>query len=341
MLWKIQHNKPTVGAEEAIEATRIINSLNLAQGEEVEKFEDELCVFLGLRPKHAVAVSSGTAALYMAIRALDIKNKVSDVAIPAYSCVALKNAVLMAGKSPLYVDVGEKTPNIDMESCLVKDASLTIACHMYGMPMKLGKGRIIEDCAQSIGAVAGGRPVGTQTDIGVFSFYATKPMTCGGEGGAVVSSERGYIDFIKELRDFDGKNDAIMRFNLKMTDLQASIGRVQLRKLPDFIKRRNYLADRYEQQGISLWRSSGGINYRGLVSSVNPRNLVGFLKTNGVQAILPIEERELLCDPLLVPKAYNLTKRLVSIPLYPLLTDNEQDFIIRLLKDYIQKEGDL
>lgn len=337
----ISHNRPTIGAEELAAAQRVIASGNLAQGNEVRAFEDELCEYLGLEQGHAVAVSSGSSALYLSIRALENIIKINNVAIPAYSCSALRNAVLLAEKRPQYVDVCTDSPNMDMNSDLVHMSDAVIACHMYGHSEVLEGENIIEDCAQAMGAAANQKPVGTQTKIAVFSFYATKPMTSGGEGGAVVSRDSSLIEHIKDIRDFDMKNDSVIRFNFKMTDLQACIGRVQLKKMDDFVQKRRYLADRYEQNGIHLWRKKGGLDYRGLIRSNNQNKLIKFLEENGVRSIIPIEEQELLCGASSVPNAYKLTQSLVSIPLYPSLSEEEQDKVISLLKQYQDKEGEL
>ncbi len=337
----IPHNRPTVGKEETEAVSRVISASDLAQGVEAEAFENDICDFLGLESGHAAVVSSGSAALYMAIRAIAAARPVVEIAIPAYSCSALRNAVLLAGKRPLYADTGKDSPNIDMESDDVRKSSLAIVCHMYGRPVKILQKQVIEDCAHAIGAAVEGCPAGIQAEIGVFSFYATKLITSGGEGGAVVSRNKGYIDYIKDLRDFDMKNDTCLRFNMKMTDLQAAFGRIQLKKLPGFIQRRRYLADRYEQNGIPLWKRVGGIEYRALVQSRNPEKLAGFLRQEKVCAILPVEEKELLCSPAAVPNAWKLTKSLVSIPLYPSLTDEQQNIIIGLLNRYKHKEGHL
>ncbi len=338
----IPHNRPTVGREEAEAAYKVITSAELAQGKEVSAFENELCNYLGYGEGHAAAVSSGSAALYMAIRALDYIKSIKTVAIPAYSCVALKNAVILAKKDPKYSDVGVNTPNIDLHSDEVLSSDAVIACHMFGMPLQFDRDSIIEDCAQAIGASVDGIKVGTQTIISIFSFYATKPITCGGEGGMVFSKDKDLIDYIKDLRDFDMKSDDIERFNLKMTDLQASIGRIQLKKLDSFIDRRRYLADRYQSNGIPLWnRSEGGIDYRGLIKSGSPSKLISYLRAKEISSIVPVEENELLCKKESIPNALCLTHSLVSIPLYPSLKNTEQDKIITALKEYMYSEGRL
>lgn len=335
----IPHNKPTLGKEELAAVADVLSCGRLAQGYEVEAFENELCAFLGYDVGHAIALSSGSAALYMAIRGVSAEKKVNTVAIPAYSCSALKNAVMLSNASPIYVDTKNDSPNIDLDSRLIEEADVTIAAHMFGMPMNI-RGNAIEDCAQSIGAVVDDNSVGTQTPISVFSFYATKPITSGGEGGMVVSKDTEIIKELKDLRDFDMKNDDKLRFNFQMTDLQAAIGRVQLQKLGSLINRRHYLADRYCDKGVPLWnRSKGGIDYRGIIKSKNPWKLIKYLSERKIAAIIPIIDSELLCDKEHVPNSYQLTQSLVSVPLYPSLTDNDQDYIISTILSYVDKEG--
>lgn len=336
----VPHNRPTLGIEEIKAANAVITSGNLSQGKQVEEFENEICQYLGYENGHAVAVSSGSAALYFAIRALGDKNKkIERISIPAYSCAALRNAVTLAKKQPVYLDVSINSPNIDLNDARSSVSDLIIACHMFGIPMKMKGEMIIEDCAQSFGATINGKKIGTQTDIAVFSFYATKPITSGGEGGMVVSKDESIIEYLKDLRDFDMKNDAVERFNFQMTDLQAAIGRIQLSKLEGFIEKRRYLAERYISHGIQLWNTEeGNTYYRGLVKTKKPEQMIKHLKSEGIISIIPIEKKELLCSEESVPRSYNLTQTLVSIPLYPSLTNDEQDRVIKALKGFMEVE---
>lgn len=335
----IPHNRLSISNLEKKAAVDVLETGYLSQGDQVSSFENELCDFLNIDRGHAVAVSSGSAALFFAIMALGDIYGCDSVAIPAYSCSALRNAVLLADKEVQYADVETNTPNIDLQSDVISKSDTTIACHMYGMPSKIANNLIIEDCAQALGAIIDGVHVGTQTLISTFSFYATKLITTGGEGGAIVSTDKCIIDFLKDLRKFDMIIDDKRRFNFHMTELQAAIGRVQLSRFPDLLKRRRDLADRYIDNGINIWRKQGGIDYRGLIFSCDNYQLIDYLNKNNICAICPITSEELLCDEEKVPNAYELTQRLVSIPLYPSLDFEEQDYVIKVLKEYISIKG--
>lgn len=337
---KVAHNKPSLGIEEEYAAVRTIRSSWLAQGNEVESFENELCAFLGLPPGHAVAVSSGSAALFLALYILDAQGK--KVALPVYSCSALSNAVAMCDGKNVFVDTSSpESPNLDLDCLKSAGAKLAIIPHMFGLPLDLtdaGKIEIIEDCAQALGATVKGIPVGLQGKIGVYSFYATKLITSGGQGGMVVSRDRSLVDNVRDYRDFDCRNDKKRRFNFQMTDLQAAIGRVQLSKIHSFLAKREEIFLRYETSGIDLLNATNRddcipVRYRAVMKTNSPEKTIASLRAKGIRAIIPIQDWELLDAPECFPNALRLTKETVSIPLYPTLSDKEVESIITAVVD--------
>jgi perosamine synthetase len=331
----IQHNKPTLGQAERDAAVRALNSGWIAQGREVEALEDEVCQVLGLGGGHAVALSSGTAALFLALWALDAKRK--RVAIPVYSCAAMRNAVVMAGGEPVPVDVAEDSPNIDADSALAQRVDMVVVAHMFGVPSRCPAARgavpIIEDCAQALGARIDGRVVGLNGAIGVFSFYATKMLTTGGQGGLLVSSNRALADAVRDYREFDCRRDRAARFNLQMTDLQAAVGRAQLAQLPNFIARRKDIFASYAAAALPLWprTTSAGCepcHYRAVLRVADPLGVIEHFEQGGIRAIVPIEEWELLADAAAFPRAAALACSTVSIPIFPALTGREVAAIV-------------
>jgi len=337
----ILHNRPTIDKAEANAAQRVILTGLLSQGKEVKNFEREFCNFLGLSEELAVAVNSGTSALYLALWVLNTQEK--NVAFPAYVCSSLRHAVAMAGGIEILLDSSPDNPNLNPEHVKQKGIDLAIVPHMFGLPTDLSPIKnclIIEDCAQAIGSKVAGVHAGLQGKIGIFSFYATKLMTSGGQGGMIVSKDRNLIDEIRDYREFDCRKDNKKRFNFQMTDLQAAIGRVQLRKLPSFLKRREEIFERYRfnlpmldiDEGERLKLQSS--HYRAVLRTKIPREIIDDLSEKNIKTIIPIEDWELLGPSSSFPNAYKLTQTTLSLPIYPTLTDKEVDFVLQQLHKY-------
>jgi len=333
----IPHNRPTLGQAELEAAARVLHSGWVAQGKEVEQFENEVCDYLELDRGHAVALSSGTAALFLALWALDAKGK--RVAIPVYSCAAVRNAVVMAAGNPRPVDVAEDSPNIDLAEIVKECADLAVIAHIFGVPHRFEQRElpmpVIEDCAQSFGARVDGRPVGLSGKVGIFSFYATKMFTAGGQGGMLVSRDSSIVAAVRDYREFDCRRDQKPRFNLQMTDLQAAIGRAQLLCLNAFIRRRQDIYAQYREAGLPMWpgRIQGGVEinyYRAILRTDRAEGVIRALGDAGISAIVPIADWELSDDGQSV-RARVLAQNTVSLPIYPSLQDSAVADIINVV----------
>ena len=339
---RIPHNKPTLGEEEARAAAKVVRSGFVAQGSEVELFEKEFCRFLGLTPGHAVAVSSGTAALFLALWGLKASGK--KVSFPVYTCSSLRNAVRMAGASEVLLDISEGSPNLDARKVSGCGSDIAIVPHMYGLPVDISTLRspVIEDCAQALGSYVGDTPAGLQGEVGIYSFYATKLITTGGQGGMLVSRNKTLVDSIRDYREFDYRRDQRIRFNFQMTDLQAAIGRVQLRKLPVFLLRRSQIFEKYRADGLDLLditcynrKKVAPVRFRAVIRTKSPRKFLASMSKKGITGIVPIRDWELLGTPKLFPNAYRLTQETVSLPIYPILTDEDVNSIISTVNNAI------
>lgn len=337
----IPHNRPTLGPLEVDSTRRVIESGWLAQGPEVAAFEDEMCAYLGLAPGHAVAVSSGSAALFLALLAADARGK--PVAAPAYSCRALWNAIDLVGARAEWIDTAAGTPHPSLSAWVSCKAHIVIVAHMYGIPAPIPEATskvVIEDCAQALGAEAGGAKIGTRGFAGVFSFGATKPITSGGQGGMVVSRNATVVDFLRRSRDYDTPPDRRLRFNFQMTDLQAAIGRIQLGRLPEFMARRDALFKRYADAGLPLHNSCEQsvrpFRFRAVVKTSAAQDLINALAAEQVRAIVPVTVEELLASPDSVPNAASLSTHSVSLPLYPSLSDEQADRITEICSRMIR-----
>ena len=336
----IPHNKPTLEREEEEAAVRVIRSGWVAQAAEVDAFENSFCQYLGLPDGHAVALSSGTAALYLALWALDAGKK--KVAYPVYACAALRNAVYMVGGEHVPLDIASGSPNIDLNALKKCGSDVAIVPHMFGIPVDIAglKGiEVIEDCAQSLGAEVRGTKVGLHGRLGIYSFYATKLMTSGGQGGMLVSTDNALVDAVRDYRRFDQRRDKKKRFNFQMTDLQAAIGHEQLRKLPYFLERRSEIFDIYKSAGLKVLDIGGTeddghlvpVRYRSVMLTDSPGKIIDLLDGSGIKAIIPIEDWELLDHSDAFSSALKLTRNTVSLPTYPLLSNEDADRILDAL----------
>src|ERR1700730_2144599 len=239
---------PQLGSEEQDAVLRVLASGQLAQGECVASFERrfaEICHVC-----EAVAVSSGTAALHLTLLAHDI-GPGDEVITTAFSFAATANAILLAGATPVFVDIEQDTYTIDpslVEAALTSRTKAIMPVHLYGHPcamqrlVSLAAFRglvIIEDACQAHAAAIDGKPVGS-FGTGCFSFYATKNMTTG-EGGMVTTNDPAIAERVRLLRNHgqtERYHHARLGYNLRMTEMQGALGLVQVEKLKLFTEQR-------------------------------------------------------------------------------------------------------
>ena len=342
----IPHSSPTLGIEELSAVSEVLSSGCLAQGKKVKEFEEQFSQFLGL--KRAGAVNSGTSALHLALIAIGVKTG-DEVIIPSFVCTALLNAINYIGAVPVIADINEKDFNLslgDTKKRITKRTRAIIIPHMFGAPSHEMKGfketgiPIIEDCAQSIGAKINGQDAGAIGDISIFSFYATKVMATG-EGGMAASNSLELMERIYDLRDYDNKDDYRVRYNYKMTDIQAAMGIEQLKKLPDFIYRRRIIAERYNEGLKDLpvrlpmaSSESDSIWFRYVIYSERANGLTRYLHEKGIGALKPVfKPLHLLLgnkgDCPVTEKVWNNT---ISLPIYPLLSLAEVEEVIKFTR---------
>ncbi|MFF5996099.1 DegT/DnrJ/EryC1/StrS family aminotransferase [Lysinibacillus sp. KU-BSD001] len=335
----VPHNRPTLGSLEEQMAMSVIQSGWVAQGRAVENFENEFCDFLGVPRGSAIAVSSGTAALYLALIALDAPTK--NVAYPVYSCSALRNAIALAKGIPVVIDCQHDCPNMDI-AAIGSETNIAIIPHMFGLPQDLsslaGKKYVIEDCAQALGARVNGIPVGLQGDIGIFSFYATKLMTTGGQGGMIVCKDASIIEKLKDYRLHDQRFDTKLRFNFQMTDLQAAVGSAQLQQFSQFLQRRQEIYEQYKAARLPLLGAGPGlepVHFRAILQTAKQQEIIKALAKHDITAVVPIREVEILEPKAQYPNALKWTQNTVSLPIYPLLQDEDVQRIIQVVQQII------
>lgn len=344
----ISHSKATMGRQEEQAASKVVHSGYVGSGTEIAKFEYEFCKFLGLAEGHAVLLSSGTAARYLALWALSAENK--EVIIPAYSS-GLRNAVALAKAKAVLMDSSDG-PNIDLAAAAQSNATIALIPHMFGLPVDLAKllelraGRelkIIEDCSQALGAKIYTKNgankslenVGLIGDIAVYSFSTDKVISTGGQGGMLVSKHTDLIEKVRNYRD----HNCEASFNFNITDMQAAIGRVQLEKLTKLMARREDIFDAYKEAGFDIFdnRDANALPVRqgAILQSKIAAAVIEHLKQACVEAIVPVDKVESDLASTL-PQATKLSLSTVSLPIYPHLSNDEVREIIEQVRDALE-----
>lgn len=353
----IPHSKSTIEDDDIKSVSSVLKSGLIAQGENVNRFEERFSRYHGV--KGGVAVSSGTAALHLSLLALGI-GRGDRVIVPTYACIAPYNAVRYTGASPVLADSVKDGWGIDAEwvedylkrNSKKKNIRAIVVVHLFGKPVDMDafldiSGRysipVIEDCALSLGAEYKGRKVGTFGKVSVCSFYATKVIATG-EGGMLISNSKTILNRIRDLKEYDERQDNRLRFNYKMTDIQAALGISQLKKLPGFIKQRRRIAKNYLEKlhglPLSLPKESGNskdMYYRFVVRMKNAGRFINDMERNGIACRRPVfmpVHRTVKARRL--PNAEKVWKEAVSLPIYPLLKEDAAERIIRCMRKVLK-----
>ncbi|MBV1849254.1 DegT/DnrJ/EryC1/StrS family aminotransferase [Catellatospora tritici] len=241
--------RPVIGQAEIDAAVRVLRSGLVVQGPEVAAFEDEFAALVDGR--HCVAVNSGTSALHLAVLALGI-GPGDEVIVPSFSFAATANAVRLVGAEPVFADIERGSFCLDPAAVAAAITPRTVAImpvHLYGhpapmddlLPLAARHGlAVIEDAAQAHGAALRDRPVGTFGAAACFSFYPTKNMHTL-EGGMITTADAALARTLRLLRNQGMEQryaNELVGFNLRLTDVAAAIGRVQLQQLPGWNSQR-------------------------------------------------------------------------------------------------------
>ena len=247
---------------DAVQDVLLSNKVNYWTGDECKKFEKEFSEFSG--SKYAVALANGTLALDVALKALDI-GVGDEVVVTSRTFIASISSIVNSGAIPIFVDVDLSSQNITPNSIrsVVTDKTIAIVCvHLVGWPCDMDEIMgianehdlyVIEDCAQAHGAKYKGKPIGSIGHIGCWSFCQDKIMTTGGEGGMVTTDNESLWRKMWAYKDHGKSYEAVYErehpgefkwlhesfgSNWRMTEMQATIGRIQLKRMPDWHQKR-------------------------------------------------------------------------------------------------------
>jgi dTDP-4-amino-4,6-dideoxygalactose transaminase len=369
---KIEFFKHNINGEDIKNANRVLRSIFLTTGKEVEKFEHSLSRYTGL--KFSVGLTSCTAALHLSLLALGIGPGDEVITSPMSFC-ATANAIIQAGAKPVFVDVEEDTGNMNaelIESAITKRTRAVIPVHLYGQMCDMARIseiakkhnlKVIEDAAHSIEGSRDRIRAGELSDAACYSFYATKSITSG-EGGALSTNKAGMARAVKQLRlhgiDSEASNRYTKRYQhwdmpvfgwkYNMDNIQAALLSGQLRRMNPLWKRRDRLWQLYEDglkgvKGIQLLKTLHGVKHsRHLFTVLAPPKkrdpLLRALQGNGIGVAVHYRPVHLLkyyrksygYRRGSFPVAESVGDRTLSLPLYPLLKINELRYVVQALK---------
>ena len=354
--------RPVLGEEEKALVWSAMEAGQLAQGARVAEFEKRFADFIGA--KHAVAVSSGTTAIHLALLAAGI-GPGDEVITVSFTFTASASAILHAGARPVFIDVDPVSFTMDpslIEAAITPRTRAVMPVSLYGNPADMPAITeiarrhgllLIEDACQAHGASLDGRRSGAW-GTAVFSFYPTKNMTTG-EGGMITTDNAELAERASLLRAHGMRErykPEILGYNFRMTDLGASIGLAQLEKLPAANARRRAIADRYDRELRGVMtpqrRPKAEHAFHQYTLRVAQRDrFLARLAELGVGANVyypvPVHRQvpflEVAGQPLL-PATEMLTEQIISIPVYPNLTDEEVGTIIGAVNQVAEEIGE-
>lgn len=333
-------------------------------GEEVQRFEEEFARYLGAA--HGVGVGSGTEALHLALLACGVEPgdeviTVPNTAVPTICAITFANAV------PMLVDIDPETFTIDVskiEAAITTRTKAILPVHLYGQPTDMSvilkmaqrhKIKVIEDACQAHGTLFGNRKVGTFGDVGCFSFYPSKNLGAYGDGGFVCTNDADIADRLRLLRNYGQRRryyHKIKGFNSRLDEVQAAILRTKLPCLDAVNQRRQQIALYYDEllQGTPVTtprRAKYGTHVFHLYVIRAPRRdaLKSYLADQKIETMIhypiPVHLQEAYRDLNIIdevlPEAEKAAKEIVSLPLYPEITDDEIETVAMNIQKFYQQ----
>ncbi|MBM3249181.1 MAG: DegT/DnrJ/EryC1/StrS family aminotransferase [Candidatus Omnitrophica bacterium] len=332
-------------------------------GEDVKLLETEFASYCNA--KYAVGLNSGTDALFLSLLSLGIK-KGDEVIVPSFTFIATALAVSFAGAKPVFVDIDEKTYNIDpakIKKAITKKTKAIIPVHLYGQSadmqpiLKIAREynlKVIEDACQAHGALYHGKKCGSIADIGCFSFYPTKNLGAFGDAGMVVTNDKKIYEKILVLRDCGRKGryeHVIKGYNSRLDSIQAIILRAKLKRLDRWNKKRQinsryYSALLKDEKNIILPKTSKNLSHIYHVYAVRVKNrdkVYDELRKRGIGVLIHYSKplhlqkayKELNYKKGDFPVAEKIAREILSLPMSPHLTKKEIMFVAQQLRQVL------
>jgi len=353
---KKQHKNIKAEIESALE--EVITNANFIDGPNVKLFEQEVQKYLNI--SHAVTCASGTDALHLALRAIDIKPG-DEIITTAFSFASTAEAIKYTGAKIVFADIDIKTFNIDPASIrevITKKTRAIIPVHLYGYPcdlpsiqhlIKNKNIRIVEDCAQSFGSSVADKKTGTIGEVGCYSFYPSKNLGCYGDGGMMVtSSDKVYkkLTALKNHGSTEKYQHDILGFNSRLDEIQASILRVKLKYIDKCNDKRRSIAKLYNELLLNvgdirtpLNDSSEHVYHQYTITSTKRNEIQHALARNDIATAIyypnPLHKQAAFTSP---ENNYSLKNteiicdKCLSLPMYPELENNQVERVCDAIK---------
>lgn len=334
---------------------------DLIARQQLDDFEANLAKFVGA--KHAIGLNSGTDALLISLKAAGIK-KGDEVVTVSHTFIATIMSIVFNGATPKLIDVAD---DMEMDTSLIekvitKKTRAIIPVHLNGrmtdmrVVNEIAEEKdliVVEDAAQALGARVGGLNSGASGFTGCFSFYPAKILGCAGDGGALVTNDDDAAREMRLLRDHGFKrdtNDFVMfGFNSRLDNIQAAILDIKLRHLPEWIKRRREIAKMYEKglggiEGLKLPPAPENGDYfdvfqNYVIRSGRRDKLYAFMKEKGVETLISWPKPNhshpnLGLAKFKLPETEELSRTVLSLPMFPELTDDETRYVIDAIREF-------
>jgi len=361
---KIPINTPIIEKDEINEVHAVLTEKSLTSaanigGKRVQEFEQLLTSYV--KTKYSVAVNSGTAALQAALYALDIKHG-DEVLLPSFTFVATANAVLSVGAKPIFVDIRPENYTIDpidLKKKITKKSKVIMPVHLYGNFSYMDEIseiadkhnlEIIEDACQSLGTSYKKKQSGTFSKMGCYSLYAAKVMTSG-EGGAIVTDDKNLFEKLRKIRNhgmLHGYDTRVLGLNLRLPEMCAAIAKIQMKKLPKFLVARKknaiILNELLSDLNVILPEERKDVNvnwYLYTIATTNRNKLMKQLNAQGIGASayysIPVHKTPFYKKNLKLPLTEWAANSVLSLPVNPLVTENDLHYISKVLHKLIKK----
>lgn len=366
--YKVQFADPYVTEEDVTSVAEAVREKRLSQGQYVQRFETKFAEYIGV--KHAIAVCNGTAALHVALAAIGVEPNL-QVIVPSFSFVATANCALFQRAKPVFADINSLTYNIEPDEIarkITKEARVIIPVHYAGQPADMDPILevanqhdiyVIEDAAEAHGALYKGKKAGSLGDANCFSFYPNKNITTG-EGGIITTNDDELAEKMGMIRSHgqdERYHHIMLGYNYRMTDIQAALGLVQLKRLDWVIEKKvekvayynrkikEMFSDEIQTPHVAPYATHAYMFYTICFKDQKTRDRAATrLEKEGVEtriAFPPIHLQPLYQNLFgytkgCLPITEKVSDTILCIPIYPHITQEQQDYVLSALKEALK-----